>query len=174
MLTHPHHRLSKRFAPQNNLTENYRRTCQTWKSIQPNPIRFMEALPPCWPSVPLTDTDADYETETGTGTGTGTFPETFGTFQMDSACNPKNPGLCEFLYPGASSCYRSSPLSDLSNLYDLSNLSDLSDLSGLSYLSYLSNVTIVQQCCYGSDYRLLVGPPGGGRLEINSGGQGKL
>jgi hypothetical protein len=160
MLTH--HRLSKRFAPQNNLTENYRRTCQTWKSIQPNPIRFMEALPPCWPSLPLTETDADYETEAETETGTGTFPETFGPFQMDSACNPKNPGLCGFLYPGAASCYRSSALSDLSDFSDLSNLSNL------------SNVTIVQQCCYGSDYRLLVGPPGGGRLEINNSGQGKL
>ena len=98
----------------------------------------MEALPPCWPSVPLV--------------GVTTFPETFGQFQMDSSCNPKNQGLCDLLHEGASACYQTFIQSQNLNLNQNLNL--------------IQNVTIGQQCCYGSDSRLLVGPPGGGRLQM--------
>lgn len=72
----------------------------------------------------------------------GKFPDGFDSFSVDDGCNPNGNFIergCLF-HPGAKACYRSTPL----NGHD-------------------------QQCCYSNDGKLLVGPPGGGTLDMSTG-----
>lgn len=72
----------------------------------------------------------------------GKFPDGFDSFTVDGGCNPNGNIIekgCVF-HPGAKACYRSEPL----NGHD-------------------------QQCCYSNDGKLLVGPPGGGTLDMSTG-----
>ena len=68
----------------------------------------------------------------------GNFPVAFGDFKEDPSCNPNNPKLCKLFHNGAKGCYRS-----------------ISSFNGAG-----------QQCCYSANNRLLVGPPGGGTLDV--------
>lgn len=73
----------------------------------------------------------------------GKFPDGFDSFKVDGGCNPNGNIIergCVF-HPGAKACYRSTP-----------------PLNGHD-----------QQCCYSNDAKLLVGPPGGGTLDMSTG-----
>lgn len=73
----------------------------------------------------------------------GRFPDRFDSFSIDESCNPNGNSIdqeCAF-HPGSKACYRSQP--------PLNNRD--------------------QQCCYTADARLLVGPPGGGTLDMSAG-----
>ncbi|RNA08668.1 sushi domain-containing 2-like [Brachionus plicatilis] len=69
-------------------------------------------------------------------------PESFGDFVQDKACNPSRPQGCSSFHPGSNVCYRSQS----------------------SFT--LNSFTAGQQCCYDSQNNLLVGPPGGGTLDM--------
>jgi hypothetical protein len=71
----------------------------------------------------------------------GKYPQTSGDFKLDSACNPNDYfGVlsCDIFHSGAKGYYRS-----------------ISSALGAG-----------QQCCYDKNNRLLVGPPGGGTLDV--------
>lgn len=69
-------------------------------------------------------------------------PSSFGDFVQDKVCNPSNVDGCSFLHPGSKVCYTSR--------------------SSFFFNSKKSG----QQCCYDSNSNLLVGPPGGGTLDL--------
>ncbi|ESO08884.1 hypothetical protein HELRODRAFT_168802 [Helobdella robusta] len=76
-----------------------------------------------------------------------TFPEQLpGGFKKDSSCNPSNPEACNIFHPGAKICYRST-----------------NNPKGSAV-----------QCCYNSDGRLVIGPPGGGSLSLIDSDSSKL
>jgi hypothetical protein len=63
-------------------------------------------------------------------------------FTIDPSCNQNNPNACRLFHKGAKVCYRS--------------------IATFTLGSY----TARQQCCYDNNNRLLVGPPGGGTLDM--------
>ena len=111
--------------------------CLAWRSWQPNPDKYMRALPPCWPSVPLNEQN--------------TFPDSFGQFAMDESCRPGgwNSLMCRFFHEGAETCYRAP-------------------------VQISASHSIGQQCCYNVNNQLLVGPPGGGTLDMDTNGLSKF
>lgn len=118
----------------------YSKKCNEWYNKQPSNEEIqaiMESLPPCWPLVPLTSSNK--------------FPNEFGEFSIDMACNPNweiiwNVPLlgsfvnCKHHAPHAYACYRANS-------------------PGSPYR---------QQCCYNSTGGLLVGPPSGGTLDLSN------
>ena len=105
--------------------------CKNWASNQPDPMPYLQGLPPCWPVLP----------------SAANVPESFGDFIQDKACNPSRTLGCSFFHPGSIVCYRSQ--------------------SSFTFNSY----TAGQQCCYDSQNNLIVGPPGGGTLDIAHSGE---
>ena len=69
-------------------------------------------------------------------------PSSFGDFIQDKVCNPSNSDGCSYLHNGSKVCYTSRS----SNFFN-------SKKTG-------------QQCCYDSNSNLVVGPPGGGTLDL--------
>ena len=72
----------------------------------------------------------------------GNVPESFGDFIQDKACNPSKPQHCSSFHPGSKVCYRSQS----------------------SFT--LNSFTAGQQCCYDNQNNLIIGPPGGGTLDL--------
>jgi hypothetical protein len=98
--------------------------CKQWFENEPDPTPIINALPPCWTKIPLTEEK--------------NFPNKFGSFKIDSSCNPNKPTNCYILHRGAKTCYRS-----------------IENFNGAG-----------QQCCYSDKFELLVGFPGGGTLDL--------
>lgn len=73
----------------------------------------------------------------------GKFPDSFDSYWIDTSCNPNGNFIARgcFFHPGAKACYRSDP-----------------PVNGHD-----------QQCCYDTTGKLLVGPPGGGTLDMSTG-----
>lgn len=74
-----------------------------------------------------------------------------GNFEKDDACHPSKKflfffSLCSFFHPGSKGCYRSTNNPD----------------------------NIATQCCYNSDNQLLIGPPGGGTLDMYDSNKSKF
>ena len=121
--------------------------CKVWKATQRDPQPYMDALPPCWPSVPFTRD--------------GNFPENFGEFEIDGSCNPKNPENCATFHPGSASCYRSETSKAAQVAVTAAVVRPaLISIKTLPIALYLAPVLPRQQCCYSPQNRLLVGPPG--------------
>ncbi|CAF1091450.1 unnamed protein product [Brachionus calyciflorus] len=119
---------AKKFYIFNKLEYVSNEKCVDWHNKQPEPKSYIQALPPCWPSVPLATWSQ--------------VPHSFDNFVLDPACNPSKPNVCQEFHSGAFACYRSAT-------------------------SFKLNGYIVgQQCCYDSQNKLLVGPPGGGTLDM--------
>lgn len=66
------------------------------------------------------------------------FPSTMSVFEADGKCNPSRSEICDYFNTGAKGCY----------------------------LSTNNDDGKVSQCCYGVDNTLLLGPPGGGRVQF--------
>lgn len=80
-------------------------------------------------------------------TANGNVPDSFGDFIQDKACNPSKQKGCSFFHPGSKVCYRSQ--------------------SSFTFNSF----TAGQQCCYDNENNLIVGPPGGGTLDLQHSGE---
>ncbi len=115
--------------------------CKNWHSNQPTDEQIEEilnGLPPCWPRVQFKDEQQR-------------FPAKLGVLVPDKGCK-QHPTLLESIFqillgsncnyhPGATACFRSKPPGENKPR---------------------------QQCCYSANGTLLVGPPGGGTLDMYS------